>query len=584
MLNKLAYLKIFLISWLSVLIVATPALASSPSGNASSSIHSFFEALTNTGSIIRGNLEIGYVTLDGIPLFPIAAPANFENADNPESLSPLEWRVNEIEQRLNDIVETGFEPSHLSVTVKTLNQEPVLLAAGNGWERTVMTVTEADLFADTTIPDRGMLAEQRAVTLQQALVNAQLERQPAYFLPRLGFAGLILGLTGMVSFCGWAAGRWLRDNSRMLQPTEAVQTLAASSKIPSEQPIQNTYIDESARVAPRPILANIAQWFLSRLNTLVTWPPLRSLLKTLLGWGQVVIWLVSVVVVLFLFPGTRVYSLWLMSIPVNFLSIALFVSVGKEVLDFLVHLALQRWAYQRSIATALQARRQLRLTTLDRVLDEVTLVAAVSLGLFWFLANINIPVLTILAGIGILSFAFQDVLKDLVGGMLILWEDQYVIGDVVEIDGLTGTVEYLSLRVTKLRHFSGKLMTIANSSFRKAVNLSYQWSGLDFTIRVAYRTDIDSAITVIEKVIQELYAEPQWQALLLSSPELLGVDDLNEDGITFKLLVKTLPKKHVLVARECRRRVKSALDQANIMMALPQRSIWVQNQPLAEDN
>jgi small conductance mechanosensitive channel len=198
------------------------------------------------------------------------------------------------------------------------------------------------------------------------------------------------------------------------------------------------------------------------------------------------------------------------------------------------------------------------------------------IGILLFFAVINaLPVgLVILAVIG---FASQNLIKDWLRGVLILSEDHYAKGDVVTIDGMTGTVETMNLRVTQLRTLDCRLISIDTGSFSKATNLTSTLSGITLAITVAYSTDLDQAIAVIAQVGAEMRHDPTWQDLMLEDPVVLGVDDFGDNGVAIRLLIKTIPGKHASAGREFRRRLKPALDEAGITIPLPQLSIWLAN-------
>ena len=140
-----------------------------------------------------------------------------------------------------------------------------------------------------------------------------------------------------------------------------------------------------------------------------------------------------------------------------------------------------------------------------------------------------------------------------------------------------GFVEYLNLRITQLRTFDGELVTIANGSINTAINLTHQWSRLNLGVDVAYSTDLDKAMMVIEEVAVKMRRDSVWGKFILEPPNILGVDAFGDNGITIRLLIKTQPMKHWEVGREYRRRLKQAFDLANITIPFPQRSIWLEN-------
>lgn len=179
--------------------------------------------------------------------------------------------------------------------------------------------------------------------------------------------------------------------------------------------------------------------------------------------------------------------------------------------------------------------------------------------------------------LGFLSFAIslasQNLLKDLIGGLLILWEDQYAVGDVITVDNYTGEVETFSLRITQLRNLDGELITIPNGQIDVVKNLSSQWSRVNYAVEVSYDADLDAVMAVINQVARGLAQDPEWQPLILEPPEILGIDDLAYTGVLIRLIIKTQPLQQWAVARQFRYRLKLAFDQAGIDIGIPKHRL-----------
>jgi small conductance mechanosensitive channel len=171
-----------------------------------------------------------------------------------------------------------------------------------------------------------------------------------------------------------------------------------------------------------------------------------------------------------------------------------------------------------------------------------------------------------------ISFGSQNLVKDLVNGVLILFEDQFAIGDVVAIDQDAGVVENVNLRITQVRNTQGELITIPNSSISRVKNMTRLWSRVDFVVEVAYENDIDAVIQVLDRTAQELYQEEAWHDLILEPPEMLGVDQLSHTGMLIRLWIKTAPMQQWAVGREYRRRVRRAFAQHSIQIGRPE---WI---------
>jgi small conductance mechanosensitive channel len=170
-----------------------------------------------------------------------------------------------------------------------------------------------------------------------------------------------------------------------------------------------------------------------------------------------------------------------------------------------------------------------------------------------------------------LSFSFQNLVKDLITGFLILWEDQFAIGDTITIQNtngylVTGLVENMNLRITQLRDLSGRLIVIPNSTITQVQNMTRSWSQVDFSIEISHGTDIDRAITVIQNAAQCMHEEEDWRESIVTSPHVLGVDSVSHSGLVIRVLIRTKPAQQWRVEREFRRRVLIALGKHNIAL------------------
>ncbi len=289
---------------------------------------------------------------------------------------------------------------------------------------------------------------------------------------------------------------------------------------------------------------------------------------------QILLWLGGFTWILFLFYSTRFIGRILISVPFTIILILAILSLLKYSCDFIFSYGLRRWSNRQSSSVENSQRLLLRLPTLSAAFSSTTSLLALIIGILWFLNIYNVPLFATFAGIGLLGFGFQDLIRDVIQGVLILWEDQYTKGDIVTIGTYQGEVERFNLRSTQLRTFDGELVTVAHSSFKQAINYTKHWSRLNLLVSVAYSTDLDRAMGVIDAVAQELYQDPQWHHSILEEPQILGVDDFGDNSITIRLWIKTQPGQQWKVGWEYRRRLKIAFDKAGISIPFPQRSIW----------
>ncbi|MCM8901678.1 mechanosensitive ion channel family protein [Caldicoprobacter algeriensis] len=176
------------------------------------------------------------------------------------------------------------------------------------------------------------------------------------------------------------------------------------------------------------------------------------------------------------------------------------------------------------------------------------------------------------AGIGGLAVGFgaQSLVKDVINGFFILFEDQYAVGDFVTIGDTTGTVEEIGLRITKIRGFKGDLTIIPNGQVQKVVNYTRGNVLAVVDISVPYETDIDRVIKLIEDVAKR-YAQENKN--IVEQPQVLGVMDMGDSQITIRAVARTLPLKHWEVERELKKRIKEAFDENDIGVPYPRRVI-----------
>lgn len=191
----------------------------------------------------------------------------------------------------------------------------------------------------------------------------------------------------------------------------------------------------------------------------------------------------------------------------------------------------------------------------------------------------GVDISPLLAGAGILGlavgFGAQDLVKDVISGVFMLVEDQYGVGDVIDAGEAVGVVEGIGLRTTRLRDVTGTLWHVPNGEIRRVGNMSQEWSRALLDVGVAYGSDLDQAAEVIKSVADSMYAEETYSDLFLSEPEIWGIESLSADSVEIRLVIKTRPGEQWAIARELRRRIKLALDQAQIEIPFPQRTVWI---------
>jgi len=223
-----------------------------------------------------------------------------------------------------------------------------------------------------------------------------------------------------------------------------------------------------------------------------------------------------------------------------------------------------------------------RAQTLTSVLSSVAAATIWGIAALMVLGQVGVSVAPLLAGAGVigvmLAFGAQSVVADFLSGTFMLIEDQFGVGDVIDVGDVTGTVEKVSLRVTTLRDVSGTVWHVPNSEIRRVANLSQLWSRAVLDIEVAYDTDLRRAEGIIQRVANDLWQDVSFEGGdIIDQPEVWGIQNLGPDGVVIRLVVKTDPAEQWAVARELRLRIKEAFDEASIEIPFPQRTVWLRH-------
>ena len=224
-----------------------------------------------------------------------------------------------------------------------------------------------------------------------------------------------------------------------------------------------------------------------------------------------------------------------------------------------------------------------RRETLTGVLTGVGRVFIVIIVLLMILSEVDVPIAPILAGFGIagiaVGFGAQYLIRDLIAGIFIILENQYRVGDVARVADIAGLVEEVNLRKTVLRDLDGIVHHVPNGEIRVASNYTRHFSRVNLNVSVAYGTDLDHAISVINRVGQELAADEQWRKVIRTAPQVLRVDNLGDSGIEIKILGDVKPIEQWAVMGELRLRLKKAFDAEGIEIPWPHTKVYFGNAP-----
>ncbi len=217
-----------------------------------------------------------------------------------------------------------------------------------------------------------------------------------------------------------------------------------------------------------------------------------------------------------------------------------------------------------------------RAKTMVHLMNSVG-AAAIAIAAVLTILNLFIPIGPLLAGVGVvglaISFGAQALVKDFITGFFILLENQFAVGDVVEINGKSGVVERVSLRVVSLRDIEGALHTIPNGAIDMVSNKTRTWARAVLDIGVAYKERVDDVMRVISGLAAGIWADQNWRPKLVKEPTVMGVQDLEDSSVNIRLMAETRPGKQWEVRRELLRRIKNRFDQEGIEIPFPQRTL-----------
>jgi moderate conductance mechanosensitive channel len=229
-------------------------------------------------------------------------------------------------------------------------------------------------------------------------------------------------------------------------------------------------------------------------------------------------------------------------------------------------------------------RAAARSKALVQVLRSVTTAVVWSIACITILGELDLNLGPLIASAGIvgvaLGFGAQSLVRDVLSGFFILVEDQYGVGDIVDLGEASGTVEAVSLRSTRLRDVQGNLWHVPNGQILRVANKSQEWARALLDVTVAYGTDVDRATEVIKETADQLRADEAWRDAILDDPEVWGIEQLTTDAIHIRVVVKTRPAEQFRVTRELRRRLLQAFDAADIHVPNGGRMLMVrEDQP-----
>lgn len=194
------------------------------------------------------------------------------------------------------------------------------------------------------------------------------------------------------------------------------------------------------------------------------------------------------------------------------------------------------------------------------------------------LEQLGIATGPVLAGVGIfglaVGFASQSLIKDVINGLFVLFEDSLSVGDIVTLRGIGGQVEKLTLRAVTLRDLSGNVHVIPNSSFDMVTNMTKEYSRYLLDVGVAYRENVDTVIDILREIDEEMRSDPAYGGDMLEPLEILGLDRFDDSAVVIRARLQTRPIQQWRIGREFNRRMKKAFDARGIEIPFPHRTLY----------
>lgn len=270
---------------------------------------------------------------------------------------------------------------------------------------------------------------------------------------------------------------------------------------------------------------------------------------------------------------------WLVTDFISILILILLLIVTLRVSTALINrlkgVLLKRMVY-REEEPDMEAEK--RLNTLMGVLRKIISVVVWTIFIMIFLEKININIIPILSAAGIVGlavgFGAQELVRDFISGFFILLEDGIRAGDVVTLNGTTGTVEKMELRTITLRDSMGVVHIFQNGKVNTISNMTKGWSAVRFDIGVAYKENLAKVMDVMQQVGDEMYAEDEYKTNMLASVEVSGLNNFGDSALEIRARIRTKPGKQWGIGREYRKRLKEAFDKHNIEIPFPHQTIY----------
>lgn len=521
-------------------------------------------ATPNPATFVRqdGQFKTAPIILDGVGVFRIAAPLN-----PPPDRLPIDLRASYIESVLAQItattgsgmqIKTAYDPATITVRVRREGSEALLevVDAHHRDPLPVLTVTATDAqYHQLSIP---VLAARWQIRLQGALHQALEKRQPAEIDEHFDNVFRVAGALIVLSLLGAYVVVRLRRQADELEERVAR----------NEENLENVGSTNGAAHQRRRFLA-LALRAASPAQRLTFY---HAVIGAVL-WLLVLAWFLAATWALALFPQTTGLAEQLSHTGNHVAEIWITTGLLNRILDVVIARVGSVWRLTRLSTSEDRARQHLRIPTVARAVAGFKTFVLVFLAALATLGAVGIPIGSVVTIGGIsaiaISLAAQNFVRDFVNGFLVLFEDQYVVGDYVTINGHSGLVERLNLRMVQIRDTSGSLITVPHSAVTGVVNQSRNWSRVDYRVPVDPSANVTRAVELVRSAILELASKDGWREAVLNPVEWIGVDSITRDYIVIRASTKTQPLRQFELRRQINAYVCEAFAREGIGFGAP---------------
>jgi len=275
---------------------------------------------------------------------------------------------------------------------------------------------------------------------------------------------------------------------------------------------------------------------------------------------------------------------WLLGVPLKIVMILLFALLTQLVLSWVIRRVVRRTTERAKVERLAQTRKITRTAELSEVLltqrteqraaaiggllRSVVAITVWSIALLTILPLLGIDIAPLLASAGVigvaLGFGAQTLVKDYLSGIFIIAEDQYGVGDLVDLGPVIGTVEEVALRYTRLRDQTGVVWYVRNGEILRVANRSQGWTLAIVDIPIGYDEDIDKVREIVDKVADDMDDDPTYDDMLLGRPMFAGVESVSGEAVVIRITAKAVPDQQLSLSRTIRERMKLAFDRAGI--------------------